>query len=314
MARRYGNVAALEARRKGVDVVLGPTINLHRSPLGGRHFECLSEDPVLTADLAAAYVRGMQENGVAATPKHYLANDFETERFTVDVQVDERSLRELYLLAFERAIVESRAWAVMSSYNSVNGTTVTENELLDTPLSSEWGFDGVVLSDWTAVRSLDSARASQDLVMPGPDGPWGDALTAAVRSGEIEESVVDRKVLRILTLAARVGALDGFAPAVAAPVAVEDGVAFAREASAAGMVLVRNRAGGGSAGELPWSSDAITSVALVGHNARFARTQGGGSATVLPEQVVTPLQRLTAALPAAEVRYAVGAVVQEGIA
>jgi beta-glucosidase len=230
IARRYGNAAAVEARRKGVDVVLGPTINLHRSPLGGRHFECLSEDPILTAELGAAYVAGVQENGVGATPKHYVANDFETDRFTVDVQVDERALRELYLLAFEKSVVESRAWAVMSAYNSINGATATENELLETPLNSEWGFDGIVMSDWTAVRSLNSARFSQDLVMPGPDGPWGDALIAAVRAGEIDEALVDRKVLRILGLAARVGALEGFQPAVAQPVSVEDGVGFAREA------------------------------------------------------------------------------------
>src|SRR3954447_8681189 len=113
IARRYGAAAAVEARRKGVDVVLGPTINLHRSPLGGRHFEAFSEDPVLTAELAAAYVRGVQDNGVGATPKHYIANDSETDRFTVDVQVDERPLRELYLLAFEKAITEARAWCVM---------------------------------------------------------------------------------------------------------------------------------------------------------------------------------------------------------
>ena len=183
-------------------MVLGPTINLHRSPLGGRHFECFSEDPVLTADLAAAYVRGVQDNGVGATPKHYVANDSETDRFTVDVQVDERPLRELYLLAFEKAITEAHAWLVMSAYNSVNGATATENDLLETPLNTEWGFDGVVVSDWTAVRSLDSARASQDLVMPGPDGPWGAALVEAVEAGDIDEAVVDRKVLRILRLAA----------------------------------------------------------------------------------------------------------------
>ena len=309
VARRYGNVAAVEARRKGVDVVLGPTINLHRSPLGGRHFECFSEDPVLTAELAAAYVTGVQENGVGATPKHYIANDFETDRFNADVQVDQRTLRELYLLAFEKSIVEARAWAVMSSYNSVNGSTVTENQLLETPLNSEWGFDGIVVSDWTAVRSLNSARFSQDLVMPGPKGPWGDALVAAVRSGEIDEALVDRKVLRILALAARVGALEGFEPVAAEPVVVEDGIAFVREASAAGAVLVRNEGG-----ELPWSADALKKVAIIGHNAKFARTQGGGSATVLPERVITPLQGITAALPNATVTYSVGAVVQEGIA
>ena len=209
IARRYGAAAAVEARRKGVDVVLGPTINLHRSPLGGRHFEAFSEDPVLTADIAAAYVRGVQDNGVGATLKHYVANDSETDRFTVDVRVSERALRELYLLAFEKAVTQARAWLVMSSYNSVNGTTATENGLLETPLNSEWGFDGVVVSDWTAVRSLASATASQDLVMPGPGGPWGDALVLAIRSGEISEAVVDRKVARILTLARRVGALGG---------------------------------------------------------------------------------------------------------
>jgi len=309
IARRYGNVAAVEARRKGVDVVLGPTINLHRSPLGGRHFEAFSEDPILTADLAAAYVEGLQENGVGATPKHYIANDFETDRFTVDVRVAERPLRELYLLAFEKAITEAHAWLVMSSYNSVNGATVTENELLETPLNSEWGFDGVVISDWTAVRDVNSARYSQDLVMPGPAGPWGDVLVAAVRAGEVEESAVDRKVLRLLALAARVGALEGFDAVAPEPVVVEDGVAFARTAEVEGAVLVRNENA-----ELPWTASSLKSVAVIGHNARFARTQGGGSATVLPEKVVTPLDGLRSALPDTAVSYSVGAVVQEGIA
>ncbi|MCU1407669.1 MAG: glycosyl hydrolase [Glaciihabitans sp.] len=307
MARRYGAAAAVEARRKDVDVVLGPTINLHRSPLGGRHFECFSEDPVLTGDLAAAYVSGVQDNGVGATPKHYIANDSETDRFTVDVQVDERPLRELYLLAFEKAITESHACLVMSSYNSINGTTATENDLLETPLNSEWGFDGVVISDWTAVRSLASAEASQDLVMPGPAGPWGDALVAAVRDGSVAEAAIDRKVHRILHLAARVGALEGFESA-AAPAHVEDGISFVREAAAAGSVLLRNN------GELPWDASSLGSVAVIGHNAREVRTQGGGSATVLPEKVVSPLDGLTAALPNSTVSYALGAVVQEGIA
>lgn len=274
IARRLGAASAVEARRKGVDVVLGPTINLHRSPLGGRHFEAFSEDPVLTAELAAAYVAGVQRNGVGATPKHYIANDSETDRFTVDVKVDERTLRELYLLAFEKAIVESRAWLVMSAYNSINGVTATENHLLEAPLNSEWGFDGVVISDWTAVRSLRSANASQDLAMPGPDGPWGEALVAAVQSGEVSEAPVDRKVLRILKLAARVGALKGFEPVHAELVDTEDLVAFAREASIAGTVMVKND------GLLPLNLDEDTKVAVIGHNARFARTQGGGSATV----------------------------------
>lgn len=307
LAHRYGAVAAVEARRKGVDVVLGPTINLHRSPLGGRHFEAFSEDPVLTAELAAAYVDGVQVNGVGATPKHYIANDSETDRFTVDVRVAERPLRELYLLAFEKAVVDSHAWLVMSAYNSINGVTATENDLLETPLNSEWGFDGVVISDWTAVRTVESANASQDLVMPGPDGPWGEALVEAVRDGRVDESAVDRKVLRILQLAARVGALDGFEPVAAEPVEVEDGIAFVREAAAAGTVLLTNN------GELPWAASDLSSVAVIGHNAAFARSQGGGSATVLPEHVVSPLEGIRGALPDASVTYSIGAVVQEGI-
>jgi beta-glucosidase len=306
IAHRYGVVSALEARRKNVDVVLGPTINLHRSPLGGRHFEAFSEDPVLTADLAAAYVAGVQELGVGATPKHYVANDFETDRFTANVVVDERTLREVYLLAFEKAVTESKAWLVMSAYNSINGATASENDLLGTPLNTDWGFDGVVVSDWTAVRSVESAKYPQDLAMPGPVGAWGDALLEAVRSGAVEEAAIDRKVRRILALAARVGALEGHETRPNPPQV--DGPAFARTAATEGTVLLSN-----ARQVLPWRSAELTKVAVVGHNARDARTQGGGSATVIPEQVVTPLDGLRRALPDAEITYSIGAVVQEGV-
>ncbi|MDN4483320.1 beta-glucosidase [Demequina lignilytica] len=305
MAYRYGRVAAAEARRKGVDVVLGPTINIHRSPLGGRHFECFSEDPRLTADLAAFYVNGLQDAGVGATPKHYIANDFESDRFNVDVEVSERALREVYLLAFERSIVESRAWMVMSAYNSINGATATENDLLATPLCTEWGFDGVVVSDWTAVRSVASANAEQHLAMPGPHGAWGDALVAAVRAGEVEEAMVDSKVRRMLLLAQRVGALGDAGPQ---QFEAEDGVAFIRAAAAEGMVLLENR------GELPWDGAAPASIAVLGSNADQARTQGGGSATVVPEHVVSPLAGIAEAFPDAAVTYAVGALNQVGLA
>ncbi|MDM7887472.1 glycoside hydrolase family 3 C-terminal domain-containing protein [Curtobacterium sp. RHCJP20] len=309
IAKRYGAAAAVEARRKGVDVVLGPTINLHRSPLGGRHFEAFSEDPVLTGDLAASYVDGVQENGVAATPKHYVANDYETDRFTASTEVSDRALRELYLLAFEKAVTEAHAWAVMSSYNAINGVTASENDLLETPLNSEWGFDGIVVSDWTGVRSVDSAKASQDVAMPGPNPWWSEGpLLQAVESGEVPVAAIDRKVRRILTLAARVGALEGFEPVAAEPVHLEDGVAFVREAEAEGTVLVRNT------GILPLDAPAVARIALLGHNADQARTQGGGSATVVPEHVVTPIEGIRAAFPGATVDYAIGAVVQEGIA
>jgi beta-glucosidase len=303
LAYRYGAAAASEARRKDVDVVLGPTINLHRSPLGGRHFECFSEDPELTSGLAAAYVRGLQDNGVAACPKHYVANDSETDRFTVDVQLDDRPLRELYLAPFERAVADAGAWTIMSAYNSVRGVTMTENDLLETPLNSEWGFDGVVISDWTAVRSLDAVAASQDLAMPGPAPAWA-GLVDAVREGGVSESDLDRKVLRLLLLAERVGALGSDAAVTPTPV---DARAFAREAAVEGTVLLAND------GVLPLSP-ALSRIAVIGHNALEARTQGGGSATVLPEQIVTPLEGIRTAFANAEVAYEIGAVVQEGVA
>ena len=216
-----GRLLAAEARRKGVDVLLAPTVNLHRTPYGGRHFECFSEDPLLTARIGVAYVRGLQGQGVGATVKHFICNDSETERMSVDVRVDERTLRELYLAPFEAIVREAGAWAVMASYNGVNGSTMTESPLLRAILHDEWGYDGLVMSDWTATRSTEAAaRAALDLAMPGPAerfGPWGDALLEAVRAGQVDEALIDDKVLRILRLAARVGGLDGAVPVTPAP-------------------------------------------------------------------------------------------------
>lgn len=301
-AHSIGRGLGSEARRKGIDVVLAPTINLHRTPYGGRHFEAFSEDPVLTAALATEYVRGIQDYGVGATVKHYVANESETDRFTVDIRVDDRTLRELYLLAFEGPIIDGGSWLVMSAYNSINGQTASENLLLTTPLNDEWGFDGVVVSDWTAVRSLESARHPQDLAMPGPKGAWGAALLAAVRAGDIDESTIDRKIERILRLAARVGALEGIAPAVPAPPAPAPVREIARTVAADGMVLLAND------GTLPLGA-APGSIALIGEGAAVARTQGGGSATVIPESVVAPIEGLRARWPDTELAWSRGAIV-----
>ncbi len=311
LAHDYGRVLASEARGKGVDVVLGPTINLHRSPLAGRHFEAFSEDPTLTGALAEAYVHGVQSGGVAATPKHYVANDSETDRFDVDVVVADRTLRELYLAPFERCVRGAHAWAVMSAYNAVNGHTITESPLLETPLDTEWGFDGVVISDWSAVRSLESANYGQDLVMPGPEGPWGQALVEAVRAGEVPESAIDRKVLRILRLAARVGALTGAPggtqPEIAPLPAPAEASAIARTIAADGMVLLQND------DVLPLSTQTTKRIAVIGDNAARGRIQGGGSATVVPAQIMTPLDGVRAAFPNSEVSYSVGAITNEGL-
>jgi beta-glucosidase len=296
-----GALLAGEARRKGVDVLLAPTVNLHRSPYGGRHFECFSEDPLLTARVGVAYVRGLQESGVAATVKHFICNDSETDRFTVDVRVDERTLRELYLAPFDAIVRQAGAWAVMASYNAVNGITMTESPLLRAILHDEWGWDGLVMSDWTATRSVEAAaRAAMDLAMPGPAarfGPWGDALLAAVRDGRVDEAAIDDKVLRILRLAHRVGALDEVAPQVPAPVAIP---AELRTTAAASFVLARN------GGLLPLDRAALGRVALIGPNAEIARTLGGGSATVFPPYTVSPVDGLREA--GLDVTVAPGAV------
>lgn len=207
LVESLGGLLAAEARRKGVDVLLAPTLNLHRSPLSGRHFECFSEDPELTGRIGTALVRGVQAHGVAATAKHYVANDSETDRLTVDVRVGERALREVYLAPFEAAVAAG-VRLVMAGYNAVDGTTMTASDLLTDPLKGEWGFDGVVVSDWGAVRAtVDTARGGLDLAMPGPDSPWGEALARAVADGVVPEAAVDDKVRRLLRLAAWVGAL-----------------------------------------------------------------------------------------------------------
>jgi beta-glucosidase len=296
---RLGRLLAAECRRKGVDVLLAPTVNLHRTPYGGRHFECFSEDPFLTGRIGVAYVRGLQEQGVGATVKHYVANDQETERFTADNRVDERALRELYLAPFEAIVRDGRVWSVMAAYNGVNGTTMTEHPLQRHVLKQEWGFDGVIMSDWYAGRSLAAAgEGLLDLIMPGPSGPWGDALVAAVRSGEIPESAVDDKVLRILRLAARVGALEDVPGVATAHMWHADEVAAElRAAAAAGFVLARNEpvdAGGEQL--LPLDRGALRRLAVLGPNAIVARTLGGGSATVFPPYTVSPLAGLHSAL------------------
>jgi beta-glucosidase len=300
---RMGRLLASEARRKGVDVLLAPTVNLHRTPYGGRHFECFSEDPELTAMIGTAYVRGLQAEGVAATVKHFVANDSETDRFFVDALVDERVLRELYLAPFER-IVGAGAWAVMAAYNKVNGTTMTENLLQRDVLKREWGFDGVIMSDWYAARSVAAAGEELlDLAMPGPLSPWTEGLLDAVRSGELSESVIDGHVLRLLRLAARVGALEGLDPATppARRWSEEELKTELRATSAAGMVLIKND------GALPLESRSLTKVAVIGPNAATARTLGGGSATVFPSYVVSPLDGLRIAFgDQVKIGYAVG--------
>lgn len=291
LVTELGALLAAEARGKGVDVLLAPTLNLHRSPLGGRHFECFSEDPLLTGRTGVALIKGIQSGGVAATAKHFVGNDSETDRLTVDVRIDEQTLREVYLAPFEAA-VEAGVWAVMSAYNQVNGCTMAASPLLDRPLKSEWGFDGPVISDWGAVRTLlDTAGSAQDLAMPGPRGPWAAGLLAAVEQGLVDRKSLDDKVRRLLRLAGRVGALGRpelvWRPAVS-PVTRR---ALLRRAAAAGAVLLRNEGG-----LLPLDPAGLRSIAVIGAPAREVRIQGGGSAEVFPASVVSPLEGIQRAV------------------
>ncbi|MFJ5306920.1 glycoside hydrolase family 3 protein [Streptomyces sp. NPDC088350] len=305
LARRAGVLLAQEARRKGVHVLLAPTVNLHRSPLGGRHFEAYSEDPHLTGEIGTGYVRGVQEGGVGTTVKHFVANDAETDRFTVDNIVSARALRELYLAPFEAIVKNAHPWGIMSAYNSVNGSSMTEHRYLQNAvLRGEWGFDGCVVSDWLAARdTVGDITGGLDIAMPGPRTVYGEALAGAVRAGRVAEHLVDEAVRNVLRLAAKVGVLDGVPAAVTVLPQTVDGEALAREIARRAFVLVRNE---GAA--LPLDPSVLRSVALIGKAAREARVLGGGSAQVIPENVVSPLDGLRTALPAGvALTFAVGA-------
>jgi beta-glucosidase len=242
--------------------------------------------------MGEALIRGLQRCGVAATVKHFAANDSETQRFTVDARVGQRVLRELYLAPFESIVRAARPWAVMAAYNSVNGHTMTESPMLNDILKGEWGFDGVVMSDWRAARSVAAAAAGLDLLMPGPSGPWGGALAGAVRQGRLSEAVIDDEVLQLLRLAARVRALGPSAPDGLTELWTDDRARESlRSTAAAGFVLARNHDS-----LLPLDPPSLRRMAVLGPNAAVPRTLGGGSATVFPLYRVSAVDGLRAAL------------------
>lgn len=310
LVRRVGAALADEARAKGAQVLLAPTVNIHRSPLAGRNFECFSEDPRLSARLAAAYVEGVQSRGVAACVKHFVCNDSEFERHSISSEVGARALREIYLPPFEAAVVEARAWSLMGSYNRVNGTFACEHpELLTRLLAREWGFDGVVISDWFATQStVASANAGLDLEMPGPPRRFGADLLKAVQAGEVPEARLDDMVRRLLRLRERTGVLT--APARPAPaVDLTAHRALAREAAIAGIVLLRNQGG-----MLPLDPTRLRSLAVLGPCAAHSTLQGGGSCTVTPHQSVSALAGIRARCgDALELRVERGCAIHRGV-
>jgi beta-glucosidase len=311
LVRQLGDVLAAEARAKNVHVVLGPTVCIVRTPLAGRTFESFSEDPLLTARIAGAYVEGVQAGGVACCVKHFACNDQEHERMTISAEVDERTLREIHLVAFEHAVQEAGAWSVMTAYNKVNGVYCGEQpDLINGVLRGDWGFDGVVMSDWFGTHSTaPAALAGLDLEMPGPSAWLGPTLAAAVRSGEVDESVVDGQVRNVLRLMRRVGILGGGAVSGGAESEADDPTrrAVARRAAAEGTVLLVND------GLLPLDVSAVGSVAVIGPSAAQL-AMGGGSSEVTPYRRRRVDEALAERLPDATVVSEVGCRIDRGMA
>ena len=290
LIEEVGRALARETRAKGADVLLGPTVNIPRVPIAGRNFECFSEDPLLSGLLAAAYIRGLQAEGVGACIKHFVCNDQEHERFSISADVDERTLREIYLEPFRIAVEQSHPWAAMSAYNTINGTTASEHPLLDDVLRDEFGFDGVVISDWYGTYGPGVAGSGLDLEMPGP-ARWmaSSRIRGALATGSIDEAVIDHKVHRLLTLLDRTGARHRTAPEAERadePAAHRE---LARRVAVESMVLLKNES------VLP-VTDPVR-IAVIGELAAATPHQGGGSSGVTPHRVVSIKEALEAGAP-----------------
>ncbi len=276
LVRDVANAIGEECIDRKVDVLLAPTVNLHRSPRGGRHFESYSEDPELSARICVAFIEGVQSNGVGACVKHYVANDQEFERHTIDVDVDERSLREIYMPPFEAAVKEANVQSVMGAYNFVNGDhACAHQELLVDVLKDEWGFEGFVVSDWGAIKeTVAPAVHGLDLEMPGPGKFWGKGqLLAAVEAGDVDEAHIDDKVRRIVGFLAWAGRLGSETDHEEESLERDANREIARHAATSSMVLVKND------GALPLADTGT--VALIGSGAADTAILGGGSASLM---------------------------------
>jgi beta-glucosidase len=285
LLERVGVALGEEAKTEGVGVLLGPGINIKRSPLCGRNFEYLSEDPIVSGILGSALVRGLQSQGVGTSLKHFAANNQEHDRMRSSSDVDPRPLREIYLRGFQRVVEDEQPWTVMCSYNKLNGVYTSENPwLLNTVLRDEWGFTGVVVSDWGAVNDrVTGVAAGLDLEMPSSDGRTDAELVAAVRAGELDEAVLDLAALRTVELALKAQA----GADADASYDVDAHHALAREAAARSIVLLKNESE-----LLPLASAA--SVAIIGEFARTPRYQGAGSSMINPTRLDTALEEIGA--------------------
>ncbi|HTY50066.1 MAG TPA: glycoside hydrolase family 3 C-terminal domain-containing protein [Steroidobacteraceae bacterium] len=299
--RAVGAAIGREARALGVSVILGPNVNIQRLPIGGRDFEMYSEDPLLSGRMGAAFVEGLQGEGVGASVKHFVANEQELNRQTISSNLDERTLREIYLRPFELIVREAHPWTLMASYNRLNGIYMTENPLIRRVLEGEWGFEGLLMSDWGAVHAAaPAADAGTDLEMPGPPKLFGAPLRDAVRAGQVPQAVIDDAVRRVLRTIVRSGVLDGRARPDGELRSARNHEA-ALTAARGAVTLLKN-----DGGLLPLSAGSLRTLAVIGPNADVPLYQGGGSASVVPGVVSTPLQQLRALAPAVKITYARG--------
>jgi len=292
---QVGAALAEECIAQKVDMLLGPGVNMKRSPLGGRNFEYFSEDPYLAGEMAVHYIKSMQSRGVGTSLKHFAVNNQEFQRFNIDAQIDERTLREIYLPAFEKAVRQAQPWSVMCAYNKVNGTLASQHAYLLTDiLKKEWGFEGLVVSDWTAVWDRAAAlKAGLDWEMPGPKDLHVLAVVKAVRSGELDEAILDESVRRILHIVFRAAETpkDG---------SFDAGVhhELARRAATESMVLLKNN------GILPLKNP--RGLAVIGLAAKQAHYQGRGSSFINPTRVTVPLEEMKTRAGESGVSYAEG--------
>lgn len=277
-----GAAIGQEARTKSCEVLLAPTLNIHRHPLAGRNFECYSEDPFLVSRMGVAFIQGVQSQGVAATAKHFVCNDSEFERMTISSEVGERALHEVYLAPFEAVVRETEPWAAMSAYNRINGTSASQNAELIALLKDGWGFDGLLMSDWFGTYSLDAVAAGLDLEMPGRPRFFGRRLQAAIESGQIPASALDDKVRRLLRLAMRTGAFEGSGEAEEQAVDRPEHRALIRRASIESTVLLKN-----DGALLPLELEPAAIVALIGPHADKICMMGGGSSAVEPHHATS---------------------------
>jgi beta-glucosidase len=286
---RVGSALGEEARARGCSILLGPCVNIHRSPLGGRNFESYSEDPYLSARMAVAIISGIQSKKVSACVKHFALNNSEYQRMTISLEADERTMREIYFPSFEKAVKEAGVWSVMCSYNKVNGTHASENHrLLTEILKDEWGFAGLVMSDWFATHStVPAANAGLDLEMPGPVKFFGEALVKAVKEGEVDIKIIDDKVRRILRILINTGAIDGNINDADKNKEFPAHSTLAREVAEEAIVLLKN-----DNHLLPLDKKKLKTIAVIGPNAASASIQGGGSAQVVPYYKVAPLDAI----------------------